>query len=167
MCDFCENIEEYGIKEPYLDIDGELLYNSKENKYYIVLNDAWNDYFYEKEVEFCPMCGRKLSEETEKPNLRDKIIEKIKYTDPDYINYSDFYTKYGTLIPGIGNRWHWFENLTDKAKREGLVQISDMSEAELFDLYVQINEDWKKTRSRQFWEMYDEKCELEKRIKKL
>lgn len=77
MCDFCQNIEEYGIKEPYLDIDGELLYNSKENKHYIVLHDVWNDYFYEKEVEFCPMCGRKLSNETEKPNT-DEIIAKLK-----------------------------------------------------------------------------------------
>lgn len=64
MCDFCENIEEYSSKAPHLDIDGELLYNSKTNKYYIVLNDVWNDYFYEKEIAYCPLCGRKLSEET-------------------------------------------------------------------------------------------------------
>lgn len=166
MCDFCENIKKQKNFKLDLEVDGELFYNSKEHKHYIVLNDVQEGYYCELEVDFCPYCGRKLGEETEKPNLRDKIIEKIKQTEPDYINYSDFYTKYGTLISGIGDRWHWFEDLTDKAKREGLVQITDMSEAELFDLYVQINEDWKKTRSRQFWEMYDEKCELENRIKK-
>lgn len=111
------------------------------------------------------MCGRKLSEETRTPSLRDRIIEKIKQTEPDYINYRDFYAKYGRVIPGIGDKWHWFENLTDEAKREGLLQITDMSDTELFDLYARINEDWEKTHSNQFWEDYTKDHELEKQLK--
>lgn len=156
MCDFCEN------GKPLIDTRE----NEKRDTFLYVkkfLGKWYIDYTgigsrkNMAEIFFCPMCGRKLSEETEKTNLRDKIIEKIKQTEPDYINYRDFYTKYGRVIPGIGDKWHWFENLTDEAKREGLLQITDMSDTELFDLYARINEDWKKTHSNQFWEDYKKK----------
>lgn len=66
MCEFCEKIKEYGAinTEDFLLEDG-LLYNPKTKKYYIALNDAWRDYYADLEITFCPMCGRKLGEETE------------------------------------------------------------------------------------------------------
>lgn len=78
MCDFCENIKECET------ISGEgysffgLLHDSETNKYYITVDDWWRDYCKELEVAYCPMCGRKLSEETEiKTTNPNKINEKL------------------------------------------------------------------------------------------
>lgn len=64
MCDFCENIKEYDSNKDFHLADG-VAYDTKTNRHYIVCNDSWEDYCEELEVEFCPLCGRKLSEGTE------------------------------------------------------------------------------------------------------
>ncbi len=156
MCEFCENIPKTDEEFGKMRMNGaeDIIFYDNERGFclYGDTGDSGCPYCLNN-IKFCPMCGRKLSEETEKQNLRDRMIGKIKQTEPDYINYPGFYKKYGRVIPGIGDIWHWFENLTDEAKRDGLLQITDMSDTELFDLYVRINEDWEKTHSNQFWKV--------------
>lgn len=62
MCDFCENIKEYDSNKDF-HLDDGVVCDKKTNRYYIVCNDSWEDYCEELEVKFCPLCGRKLSEE--------------------------------------------------------------------------------------------------------
>lgn len=90
MCDFCENIpvvEKWECFEDELYCENKGLAREKivlvryENK---IRFYGFNKYHYEDDAlyknadaRFCPLCGRKLSEETEKQNT-DEIIAKLK-----------------------------------------------------------------------------------------
>lgn len=70
MCNFCENITnevDVVLSNKY---DGLALIRDEDNKFYIVQEfiDDYNELacLVSKPIKFCPMCSRKLSEETEK-----------------------------------------------------------------------------------------------------
>lgn len=71
MCDFCENREEINT--------------GTGNWYILKVGELYGMYYRHGqcrnscgvEIFHCPLCGRKLSEETEKPNT-DEIIAKLK-----------------------------------------------------------------------------------------
>lgn len=64
MCKFCEKIRNYEEYKDYLMRDG-ILYNKESGKYCIVANYLIEDFEDGIAVNFCPMCGRKLSKVSE------------------------------------------------------------------------------------------------------
>lgn len=64
MCDFCENIKNYDEYGNHWYAGG-VLYNAKEKEYCLAQNDSEYDFNDYLDINYCPLCGRKLSEETE------------------------------------------------------------------------------------------------------
>lgn len=64
MCDFCEHDKKYRISKGWQLSDG-VLFNTLKNSHCLVADDADRGYYDSLKINFCPLCGRKLSEEAE------------------------------------------------------------------------------------------------------
>lgn len=85
MCDFCENIETYD-EDKLCCLSCGILYNEVEKKYCVAIQDSEYDFGGDYlEVNYCPLCGRKLSDGKENPSTEELLAKlKEKMTEDDY-----------------------------------------------------------------------------------
>lgn len=87
MCDFCENVLKKDAESGFCISGG--------------IGVSWYGYGLDN-VKFCPVCGRKLSEETEKPRTKE-VIERIKekMTEDDYMELKDNEKSFDDCFDGL------------------------------------------------------------------
>ena len=63
MCEYCENIKEVDdIEKLDYCLSQVIIYEKQSGKHWIIKKDWHYDYDDCLDIEFCPMCGRELSE---------------------------------------------------------------------------------------------------------
>ena len=78
---------------------------------------------------------------------REEILDKVLHCTPnlgwDY-EYPDLFGKYGLTICGICDGWRWFteENITDYARKNGHLPITDASTEELLEMWAVADHYW-------------------------
>lgn len=103
MCDFCENIKEYNGFDDHDLKDGIVRYNEQKTEYFLLFSVDSIEWVSENlKINFCPMCGRKLSEETEKPSI-DEIAEILKeeLTADEYLKLKENAKMFSDAVDGL------------------------------------------------------------------
>ncbi len=88
MCDFCENIPKTDEELGKMIMNGaeDIIFYDKKRGFclYGDTGDSGCQYALDN-IKFCPICGRKLSEETEKPSTEEILAYlEEKMTEEDY-----------------------------------------------------------------------------------
>lgn len=78
---------------------------------------------------------------------REEILDKVKNCTPNFgweSKYSDLFGKYGTGVYGICDYWLWFteDNITDYAREQGHLPLTDASDIELLTMWAIADNYW-------------------------
>lgn len=78
---------------------------------------------------------------------REELLNKVRNCIPDLgwdHVYPDLFGKYGMTICGICDDWRWFEedNVTEYARKQGCLPLTDATDVELLEMLAMTNNYW-------------------------
>lgn len=78
---------------------------------------------------------------------RDELLNKVRNCVPDLgweSVYPNLFGKYGTGVYGICDYWYWFteDNITDYARAQGCLPLTDATDNELLEMWAIASSYW-------------------------
>ena len=78
---------------------------------------------------------------------REELLDKVRNCTPGLgweSEYPDLYGKYGMGVYGICEYWYWFteDNITDYARKNGHLPLTDATDSELLEMWAIADNYW-------------------------